>query len=247
MCIINRTTLYFPRNRESKTMKEIICKKCNKVFYRHKSRKARFCSSTCANSFRTRKCINTFKKEDEETNYWAGFLFGDGCIRKNKLQVCLGIKDVCHLEKLSYFIFGENFVNRYEDRCHLQVNSEEISRNLRRYGISENKTKSSTLVLPSVGCSDFIRGYFDADGWVLQKKYKHKNGKYYDKFCLGVCSHLRENLEIINSELPHLGNISKNKNKELYSLRITSKANFIETREFLYGPTNLKRKWADFC
>ena len=77
-------------------------------------KKNKFCSNDCCISSRKRKILNNFSLDNEETYYWAGFLFGDGSVDNNyKIQICLSIKDMNHLVKLSNFVFGKNFVKSY--------------------------------------------------------------------------------------------------------------------------------------
>lgn len=223
-------------------MIEIKCLNCSTVFLRHKSRKAKYCSPKCAVEHRRRKIINDFSVETPESCYWAGFIFGDGCLNKNKVQICLSIKDIDHLRSFSNFVFGTDYVGKYDDRCHIQINNPEISQNLRRYGISENKTIYSELILPDEYSSDFIRGYFDADGWVSVNRYCHKNGKTYDKLCIGICSYLEKNLKIVSELLPKCY-ISKKNNQELFEIRSQSKNVICDIANKLNGYPRLERKW----
>lgn len=225
-------------------MPKLKCRYCCGEFVRPPSRKALYCSFECSVNHKRRKLTADLNKETPELCYWMGFLFGDGSIdSNNKLQVCLSSKDADLLTQFSVFLFDKDYVNRYNSRCHLQYSDPEIQKPLSRYGITPDKTKSSVLILPERYKSDFIRGYFDADGWYLNREYKHKNGKYYPKCCLGICSYLLENLEIINRELPVQGKITKKKKQELYELRFQSKKDIEKVRNYLYGTPNLERKW----
>lgn len=225
-------------------MQEIECKNCGNQFFRFLSRKAKYCSFNCSVLDKRKPLIADLNNESSEMCYWMGFLFGDGSINKSgKLQVCLAAKDAEHLISLSKYLFDENHVNMYNGKCHLQYSSPDIIDPLAKYGIISNKTKDSILNLPERNEKDFIRGYFDADGWFSSLKYRHKNGKIYPKYCLGICSFLPENLEIINSQLPVNGRITKKKKQELYELRFQSKNEIENVRNYLYGTPNLKRKW----
>jgi len=225
-------------------MPKLKCCYCYGEFIRPPSRGALYCSFECSVLHKRKKLAVDLNKETPELCYWMGFLFGDGSIDvNNKLQICLSSKDIDILTQLSVFLFGKDCVNRYNDRCHLQYSSPEIRKPLSRYGIIPNKTKKSVLTLPERYKSDFIRGYFDADGWYSNKKYKHKNGKFYSKYVWGICSYLPENLEVVNRELPIQGRITKKKKQELYELRFQSKKDIEEIRNYLNGTPNLKRKW----
>lgn len=209
-------------------------------------KKNKFCSTDCCINSKKRNIINDFSIDTDEGYYWAGFLFGDGSVDNNcKIQVCLSIKDIEHLIKLSNFIFDKNFVRSYETRCHLQINDKNICSNLRKFGIIPNKTQNSLLRIPNENfIKDFIRGYFDADGWITEKEYRHNtNNKFYKKSIFGICSYLRLNLEIINEMLPIKGTITKKSNQELYEIRWQSSKDILIIRNFLNGKTKLERKW----
>jgi len=229
------------------------CKYCKKIFENYPSRKSIYCSLDCSILSNTRLPNNLFDIESYDACYWLGFLFGDGCVdTKGKLQICLSIKDIDHLYKFNNFIFSRNInaVNKYKDRCIIQVNSKNLCKNLEKYNIIPNKTKTSLIVLPqSKYINHFIRGLFDADGWVFKKEYKNNKGYKYYKYCCGICSYLKENLEIINNQLPIHGIISRKKTQELYELRFQSKQDIRKIKTFLYQDslTSLHRKRILMC
>lgn len=229
-------------------MIEIVCKNCGTKFKRHKSRRAKYCSSKCSEDHKRRRIIHDFKEETKESCYWAGFIFGDGCLNKNKLQICLSNLDggynLQHLQKFSNYVFGTDNVNKYDSTIHIQVNSNEIANNLRKYGITENKTYNSELILPRRHKLDFIRGFFDADGWIsIGNQWNENYQKYYKRYCLGVCSYLRNNLKKISQELPHPGRLNKKKSQELYELRFGSLSQIIDIRDSIQGNIQLESKW----
>lgn len=191
-----------------------------------------------------RLIINDFSENNQETMYWAGFIFGDGTIDdKMKLQVHLSIKDVEHLRKLSMFIFGCDYVNIYSDNCHIQVTSNVIANNLKRFGVIPRKTYCSKLTIPNHYAQDFIRGYFDADGWVSISNVVRDNKYYYRRYCVGICSYLQDNLEAIRSYLQSTNKVNKCKNRILYELRFQAQRDVIKICKYLYHPyMSLRRK-----
>ena len=209
----------------------------------------KFCSNECSGNFRRRPVIANMADDNPEVYYWAGFLFGDGCVDESgKLQVCLSDKDVQHMRCLSMFLFGVDYTNVYPGRCHLQVTDTSLCHELRRFGIVPNKTYLSTFTIPrEVYARDFVRGYFDADGWYSTGKYPNKrNGQLYAKQVVGLCSYLEKNMLLVNGLMPTPGSILKKKSQELYELRWTSRAAVQTVRDFLFGTPCLGRKWTDY-
>lgn len=174
-----------------------------------------------------KKLLNDFSKLDAASAYWLGFIFGDGNISdSNKLQLCLGSESKKHLIKFSKFLIGSNIVKDYDNRCTFQFTSDILANNISKYGIIPRKTWYSTLKLPSdqLLWPDFIRGYWDADGWVSIKKQTNKN-KVYTGYNIGICSYLPENLETVSKALPvKYKKPTKIKNKDLYQLIYQNKS-----------------------
>ncbi len=114
----------------------------------------------------------------QEKAYWLGFLFADGSLHKNKLTIRLSKEDKSHLYRFTSLIefTGEpvdvqvdtNFKKNAE-LSHLQVNSTELARALNKY--MPLGKKSDKLMFPQwldhKLIWDFIRGYFDGDGFVI--------------------------------------------------------------------------------
>ena len=206
------------------------------------------------------RVINDFSILTPDSCYWAGFIFGDGSInRKSKrLAVGLSIVDIEHLKKLSYFICGENRVKTYNNNkcngktyqsCHFSIANTNLANNLKTFGIVPNKTYESSLILPKKYQTDFIRGYFDADGCFTTNK---REIYLYHRICWA--SYLKENLEIIAKYLPTTYKIYKtirktgqNKNSHIYTLESSHKSTIIDTINLLLPKHKcgvfLERKW----
>ena len=62
--------------------------------------------------------INKFSKiSSEESAYWLGFLYADGCMSEDsRIGVMLKSSDKHHLEKLKDFLEWDNEKARYENR-----------------------------------------------------------------------------------------------------------------------------------
>ncbi|NBW09724.1 MAG: hypothetical protein EBR82_17045 [Caulobacteraceae bacterium] len=193
------------------------------------------------------RLLNDFSKDSPISNYWAGFLFGDGNIDdSNKLQICLGLESLDHLKKFSYFLLDKDIVKVYSDRCQFQITSDVIANNLKKFGIVPRKTYNSHLILPKSKKlhSHFLRGYLDADGWISIKKTK-KSKKIYESYSIGFCSYLKTNLDIVAQSISaSKTECRKIKNRNLYELKYDSKKDINIVINYLFDKTiYLEHKW----
>jgi len=226
--------------------KPITCKECGQTVLKESYKTDLFCTKKCSGNFRRRKPIFNFSKVTAESAYWAGFIFGDGYVSENKLGLCLAKNESNKklLKELSIFLMGYDVSREYKLCLSFKVRDLDLVNNLKKFGIIKNKTYDGTLILPKYHKKHFIRGYFDADGWISVGRFLHKGvNKYYPRYCLGICSYLEENLLIINEELPIKGTISKKRTQELYELRFGSKLKINKICRYLNGSPNLERKW----
>jgi len=219
------------------------CIHCNSAYI---SKNKYFCSKTCS-ALNTNKTINDFSELNEISAYFAGFIFGDGHIahKQNRISISLSQKYYTNyllLVELSNYIFGENKVKVRNKSYHysLGFGSKEIVYNLQRFGMNHNqKSLYDTLILPQYYTKDFIRGYFDADGWVScrlnKKRYLTKN--------VGLCSYRKCNLEKINNFIDLNRTISSKKNQELYELRYNSYSDIKYFYDLINGYQRLEHKW----
>lgn len=127
---------------------------------------------------RKSKCalIDTFFSAitTETQSYWLGFIAADGCVVEDKrkrmyLKVHLHKKDAEHLKSLQRALGSTHklFFNKKAPKCHLQISSRPLCRDLIALGITPRKSK--TLEFPKISpelVSHFIRGVFDGDGCV---------------------------------------------------------------------------------
>ncbi|TDB49568.1 LAGLIDADG family homing endonuclease [Bacillus sp. CBEL-1] len=129
---------------------------------------------------------NYFEQIDtEEKAYWLGFLAADGCINEQStyksLELTLAEVDRDHLEKFIKSIEGESAMIKskksilndnifYSNR--VTVNCTKMANDLIDKGITPRK--SFTLEFPHWLSKElltpFMRGYFDGDGGVYQRK-----------------------------------------------------------------------------
>ena len=143
--------------------------------------------------------------DTEEKAYWLGFLYADGYIRKDGLELSLCKQDEIHLEKFKKSIKSnvsvkQKIVNGFP-QARITICSKYISEKLHNLGCVRNKSLILTFpteeIVPNNLIKHFIRGYFDGDGCVSINIEKRS---YHTSF-VGTQSFLTSILEILNKEI----------------------------------------------
>lgn len=123
-----------------------------------------------------------FEKIDtHEKAYWLGFIYSDGNIHENKLQIGLHKKDILVLKEFKKNIKSEHKLYKDGDSWKFIVRSQKICDDLANLGVFPKK---SLNLLPPNNCvpeefvNSFLLGYFDGDGCIrMDKKTNHKGHK----------------------------------------------------------------------
>lgn len=135
--------------------------------------------------------------DNERKAYWLGFLMADAAMReyregyfilsfelsaKDKVVIEEFIKDIDYSGKLTKSKRDEN------DRVRFFIANQFFCKHLLNHGIIPNKTgKESFPNIPKDYERDFIRGFFDGDGYI---SFKEKEGKRVrSKFHIVSCSY----------------------------------------------------------
>lgn len=150
-----------------------------------------------------------FKDIDtEEKAYWLGFIYADGNVNKaqNTLRINLQVNDSNHLVKLNKSI-GGNFSVRIYDEVHkdksypmsqILIYSTSMVKDLMSYGVFPNKTDKIIFPdLPENLIRHFIRGYFDGDGSICERKHKKRLSDLACSFSCGSMLFLEKLREIL--------------------------------------------------
>lgn len=112
-----------------------------------------------------------FNKIDSgEKAYWLGFIYADGSVfNGNVLSLTLQNGDRDHIELFADTLESEHTISTFENEwgeyCRTSIVSDELTDDLKSYGVVPGKTYTDSL--PSLDdeyISSFIRGYFDGDG-----------------------------------------------------------------------------------
>jgi hypothetical protein len=118
---------------------------------------------------------NFFETIDtEEKAYWLGFIAADGNVGGTSLKIMLKLSDAGHLEKFKKSIESEHKIRIEQkyNRCSISLRSEKIVGDLKKYGITENKSltlKVNLNPVPRRLHKHFWRGMVDGDGYIPKK------------------------------------------------------------------------------
>jgi len=125
-----------------------------------------------------------FQNATEESFYLAGFIAADGSLQQRKyskiLKITLSKKDLDHLKKIKaafdsnhpikeYCVIPNKLVKKSHQSVEIQIVSEQIFNDLRKFNVVPNKTKIYSIpewlsTHPLV--HHYMRGYFDGDGTI---------------------------------------------------------------------------------
>jgi hypothetical protein len=182
------------------------------------------------------------KINTDEKAYWLGFLFADGCVRKNNNGISIAVhpKDIELLIRLKTILNLSNKIQlRPQPLAVLQFENKKIHEDLIKHGCVPKKS----LVLNAPNINDrfsmsFIRGYFDGDGTI----YKRANGKRYGFGIVGTQKLLfwiNEKLKINNKLTSHktvfvLATTDLSKLLEIYKKLYTKKCFCLQRKKKLF-------------
>lgn len=203
--------------------------------------------------------------DTEDKAYWLGFLYADGYIQKEsisgyskKVGISLSETDKEHLEKFKKCISSNVPIHTYKVNsgyntnstyCRIMLTEPKIVNDLIDKGCFEHKTNiikfPTEQQVPKILLKHFIRGYFDGDGSLKQRKSKYKTGiidyDYVinflgtDDFLNGIQNYLLEN-KIINKKY----NFTKRKNNQtVSSFEFGGNIAALRFCNFIYGDANI--------
>lgn len=183
------------------------------------------------------KNIEFFKVWSPDLAYILGFIIADGYINDHGIYFALKNTDIEILEYIKNKVCPEHIIknkSQYDSRYHktyykacLNIHSVEIVNLLiYRYGILQSKTGSECIPngLPDCYFGNFLRGYFDGDGYVGSDKSHPLK--------VDICCASKQFLEEIRSKVG-LGYVYPHSKHPVFYLR-TSSIDSLKLKEIIY-------------
>lgn len=191
-----------------------------------------------------------FNTQSHNMYYILGFIYADGCIRLKdyRLEFHLKKTDMGLLSKILLEMQSNHPIYITDKSAKVIIANKNIYYSLLKYGLHDRKSLDLNFpYIPEEYMSDFIRGFFDGDGYVQKKHYQVK--------ILGTkpfLEHMKEILE--NNKIRVHSIVETNPQKEgsnhlTYTLYITRKAECKKFGEFIYQKEPeiyLERKYIRF-
>lgn len=203
--------------------------------------------------------------DTEEKAYWLGFIYADGYISINNQtnSAVVGIElresDINHIKKFNKSINGNYKVSIRSRQCNLSQHSEKFDiaciriyslpmfNDLKNHGIVENKTyRTEYPIIDKNFMIPFIRGYFDGNGWIMQKQSSYtvcaicgKNEAFFNY----IRSYLYDNYSLCSYI-----SYQKNHFSGMYVLNIHKNEQSVKFLNLIYGSSNihLQRKYLQY-
>lgn len=201
-----------------------------------------------------------FKEIDSlDKAYFLGLLYADGCLSSGRWQISISLQeeDGYILEKFKEkikfegelkFVRQDHKKHTYKNQTRLSISDKRIYLDLLNLGCVPRKSQVIRFPFDSIDKKywrEFIRGYFDGDGYVCGSKRRSAG-------FVGNLGFLTDLQEILFKE----GVFSKkyvmcsNKNKTCFNLAARSKKDFVSLYKYLYEGDEsglfLKRKKEKF-
>lgn len=184
--------------------------------------------------------VGYFDEWSHKMAYILGFITADGYVGHNTLSIDLHPKDI----DLLNFVRDEISPNKQIEEghrgksCRLRIHSVELTESLNRHGLTKDKTfsLSGDISVPQEYLGDYVRGFFDGDGWVCCRR---------NSIECGMVSASEEFLYSLRSRCGDLGGIRKTirgRRKPLYRWEMYA-SDTMKLRELMYGEKDDKR----FC
>lgn len=176
---------------------------------------------------------NFYSRFDERSCYWAGFFAADGCVCKNNgtyvVSLTQHLDDINHLRKYATTINFKKEISTGINETSYGITewariifaSKEMFNDLKNnFNIIEKKSLVlKPPLLRNEYISSFIRGYFDGDGHILERKYWTIGFTGTFEMLEWIKEKIRKGCEAGNPSIIK----EKNEDKNTYSLRFTGK------------------------
>ncbi|MFH0829890.1 MAG: hypothetical protein V1887_01890 [Candidatus Aenigmatarchaeota archaeon] len=146
-----------------------------------------------------------FKMWTPQMAYILGFVFADGGIERNNTTLAfeLQMRDKEILRKIRAALKSTHPISATKagEYVRLRINSRQIVDDLKKLGVTHNKSKDCTCPdIPQRLLPHFVRGFVDGDGWIIQRTGNNRH-EISAGFCHGSKGFLRSLVNQIRAAL----------------------------------------------
>jgi hypothetical protein len=197
---------------------------------------------------------NFFKVWSHDMAYILGLWWADGCIQKNLFTITQSVKDKYILDNIALIMESNRPIQKRNPRYafDFKISSEKIVNDICSIGGKERKSLDIGFPkIPNKFLPDFIRGYFDGDGYIGL----NKNNRLAIVICSGSDNFMKRLFKVIKLNIKNInGRLCKvdyfrGKNKHVIYRIEFGHNDTIRFCEYIYhkfGNLKLKRKYDIF-
>lgn len=186
---------------------------------------------------------NFFDSWSSEMAYVLGWIASDGSIHKNLNSFTITSSDLEHLDKLADLLGSNSKICLYRGKRNIKtagkltISRQCMVQKLLELGMTPNKTKTLQfpLNIPREYLGDYVRGYFEGDGYVGVATEDRKTPKITVSFSsssLGFIKSLRRNIE---REITAKGFVHHNHQTGVNVLFYVGVLNVFNLYQFMYN------------
>ena len=187
----------------------------------------------------------------EESAYWLGFMYADGCNMPQKSMVSMSqnVDDIEVLDGLKKFLKTDYPIRNYpmdrgfnkKELFILSVRSEKLSRDLVKHGCIRAKTHKLTFpsFIEKSLVKHFVRGYLDGDGSIKKHPSYAVNLVGTQTFLDGLVDFLKQELPFVEHKFYKRHPDRENNITQLYFMKKHSILDFLE---WIYSDSTIRLK-----
>lgn len=179
--------------------------------------------------------------DTEEKAYWLGFLYADGYVTAERVELCVQARDRNHLLKFKKSIDSQHDIQTKKmtlngkkfEANRVSINDKMLVSALAKHGCTQKKSLS--ISFPQLSSRElyrhFVRGYFDGDGSITN----HGNSYFACEFSCASESFMKSMKDYMK-EVCHIKTIlTKDARSLVLKLRTTSRWEAVRFMEHLYS------------
>jgi len=186
--------------------------------------------------------LENFKVENSDFCYLLGLMMADGTVdeKRNKASIELKESDKNLLNKILEKFGGyvRPTQKKVNDKIYRgfrwHLNGSDVVKEFKKYGLIQNKTFRTVIPsLPKENFKDFVRGYFDGDGSIVNfntRKYNYNRVVFTGHLrFLNTLKNKIEELGIVSGEYPR-----KQSKANCYDLNYNRQEEIKKLKKFMY-------------
>ncbi len=185
------------------------------------------------------------KIDSEDKAYFLGFIAADGFVQKNSIGIEINSQDKKIIEAFLDKTESNNPIyervrthksGKKSKMASICITSKEMVSCLARLGIKQRKTfnldwKKTTKNIPKHLLRHFVRGFFDGDGWFVQKRFAYGFVGASENFMNGLANYL-ESMKCLSNRYRRAG-------ERAFQIAVNGRLLFLNFHKLIYENSSI--------